>query len=163
MDSDVEAILRRWTAIIDLAGQHTAKLSSAISDTRGLFAEIAALESWLDDIMAAHLSCELIVHNEVELGQFISNFQVSLRASSDASSVVFRLCSSHATGGFFLLFLFLLSNEWKCKNGCQVPYRGIARCIHANMHMHSLIYVHSNTSIILKCHDNRAPAVSCRD
>jgi hypothetical protein len=77
MDSDVDAILRRWSAIIDLAAQHTAKLSSAIGDTRSMFAEIVALESWLDDIMAAHLSCELIVHNEVELGQFISNFQVS--------------------------------------------------------------------------------------
>lgn len=76
LKSDVETVLARWAATIELARRHTAGLTGAVADTRALFADLGTLDSALDDIQAAHLSCELIVHNEVELGQYINNFQV---------------------------------------------------------------------------------------
>ena len=76
LSSEAEAILHRWSAIIELSRQHTAKLSVAIKETRELLADIAAINAWLNDVTTAHLSCEFVVHSEVELGQFISNFQV---------------------------------------------------------------------------------------
>lgn len=80
LKSEVELILGRWSSIIELSQQHTAKLSASITETRGLFSDIAALDSSLEDILNGHLSCELVVHSEVELGQFISNFQVSVHS-----------------------------------------------------------------------------------
>jgi len=76
LNSEVEMILGRWSSIIELSQQHTAKLSAAITETRALFSDISVLDSGLDDILNGHLSCELVVHSEVELGQFISSFQV---------------------------------------------------------------------------------------
>ena len=91
LQAEVDQTLGRWSAIIELSRQHTGKLSSAIEETRVLFNDIGSLDSWLDDIKAGHLSCELVVHNEVELGQYISNFQVLLLFSTPAPIITQRI------------------------------------------------------------------------
>jgi len=76
LQSDVEAMRTRWTAVIDTARQHTARLTSAVDETRAIFDRVAALEAWLDDVTRGHLTREYTVHSDAELQQFTNNFQV---------------------------------------------------------------------------------------
>ena len=78
LQADVEATRTRWTAVIETSRQHTARLTTALDDTRETFDRVAALEAWLDDVTHTHLTREYTVHSDAELQQCTSNFQVCL-------------------------------------------------------------------------------------
>jgi len=79
LQADVEAMSKRWTAVIDASRQHTARLTVAVDQTRAAFDQVAALEAWLDDVTRAHLTREYTVHSDLELQQFTNNFQACNR------------------------------------------------------------------------------------
>jgi len=76
LQTDVEAMRKRWANVIDMSRQHTVKLTAAVDDTRATFDRVAVLEAWLDDVTHTHLTREYTVHSDAELQQFTGNFQV---------------------------------------------------------------------------------------